>query len=899
MTTERCEMKVLYFLLMLMAVESQHSDVLYTGHDYEHTEEIIDNHTIDDTKFSNIRNASVRPENVNDFNKKENVPELPDTCFVGVIKEAVYVNCSKRQLKNVPKLPTGSTEVDLSHNDIQKINNHSFKGLSVLKTLDLSDNPLRFIDEKAFSGLHQLSRLYIQHSNLSSQHLEYVDLLVANLTSLAEFSLTYNYEFQASTRTYCFCGETVPLTINALNTIYTLELDSSLFSQFNTIDNRRNKSVTWNVRNLLIRNSEYCFFALFTKECFKSTPFLNSLKVYNTLLDFGSFSNDLFNQSFRLEDLTIDQQMNESYYIYRWNGIISSILRNISTSVSKLTSFKSLAVRAIAAGTTDTFSLTDALKPLGLSNSIETVDVTNNAFEGYLSSMHSSSWIRLRVRNNCLRLHSLMPFLCASQQLRVLDAGFQNNCRSVTVGRMKRTNHRVRTSSLNDLQSKTNTTALEKLIYTHSVYPVQLLMPFRRLKYLDVSWNSNKQNDISLRASVLESYPLLEYLNIASYALVNIQRNALSHLHLRYLDLSSNHLGRMECSLSERLQNLPSLLELYLGNNRIKCLLKHAFQGLEELRVLDLSQNILETIEASLIDLKKLEILDLSNNRIQTLSQNTMIELNSLFGDGRELKINIRNNTLLCTCESLEFLKWLQYSRLHIVDLKAYVCIIQNESKTHLSDADAIVLDLERVCASYVLIIYLCSIALTFCLLMLASGLVYRFRWRLRYLYYMTKLRMSSRTNSKEYEQLYEFDAFISYAVEDFDVARIAAIEHLQIERGMRLCIQERDLQPGQSIQNFITKGIRNSKTTLLFLSNAFIADNLCMYQMNIARVESLYKKRITILIIVLDSIRPEETPLEVMDFINTYTYLEYPGENISDYTNTFWGKCAGFIEGH
>jgi hypothetical protein len=49
------------------------------------------------------------------------------------------------------------------------------------------------------------------------------------------------------------------------------------------------------------------------------------------------------------------------------------------------------------------------------------------------------------------------------------------------------------------------------------------------------------------------------------------------------------------------------------------------------------------------------------------------------------------------------------------------------------------------------------------------------------------------------------------------------------------------------------------------------------MYELNIARMESLHNGRKVILVVMLESIANRTLPVDVLDLINTYTYLEYP----------------------
>lgn len=834
-------------------------------------------------------------------------------------REDKYVNCSNRGLKEIPKLPPGSKHVDLSHNLIrqihdatfmglhviqtldisdnivQHISNHSLAGLHSLHTLDLSGNPINSIAQNAFNGLYNMSILHIRHSNLSTISIEDTDRLVSGLDSLKELSLTFRYDFSAATRIYCFCGTSLPIRITKLNSIDTLEIDASMFSQFNTINIATNESMRWNVKSLLVRNSEFCFFSLFSKACFTDMPFLTSLKIYNTLIDYGNFTSTAFSQLTTLQDLTIDQQINSSYYLYRWDPLIKMIFWNISASVSNLTDFKFLTIRGVACGTNEEFPLTDALAPLMESESIAVIDISNNALVANTDSKYFPFSLReLIARGNCLDFYRMFPMLIANAQLEVFDAAYQDNCHSLRTPRQT-------TNEVNSFKySEVHGFQLQKYILSHSNNLNDFTFSFNNLKYMDISWNTNMRAFEPLDKRFFQNFYALEYYDLSGLSLDTIENNALNHTGLKYFNLSSNHFGQMGCNFSEQFHNLPAIQDLRLGNNRIKCITEQSFLNLKHLRKLDLSENVLENFDASIRGLVDLELVDLSKNHIQKLSEKNIEELHHLIEGGSNIEIDLSKNTLSCNCESLGFLRALLRSRKHFVGLENYMCTRNGGSIIALKDLNRIVHELERRCASYTTVILLSCIALTVCLAFIAAGVSYRYRWRLRYVYYMTKIqvRPHARGENGDYEKLFEFDAFISYASEDSEIGRDAAIEKLEEGRELKLCVHDVNFEPGKTIAYNIAQGIHGSKRTLLFISKAFLESEWCIYEMNIAKQESNHSDRDVILVIMLEGIPPTELPLTVMNCINTYTYLEYPTENREEDVDLFWNKCADFING-
>ena len=418
---------------------------------------------------------------------------------------------------------------------------------------------------------------------------------------------------------------------------------------------------------------------------------------------------------------------------------------------------------------------------------------------------------------------------------------------------------------------------------------------FIKLKYLDLSLN-NKIAMTVIPYFFSTCRPILKYLNLSDSRVGNLQEHSLSNFSkLETLDLSVNLLGKMGCSLCDRLLNLSSLRALNLANNGMYCLTSYMFDGMTNIRKIDLSGNEIQHFDASLTHTRNLKYLDLSGNRLEKLSQRSMAELDQLSSLQR-VSLDLYGNSLLCNCDTLEFLQWMKDSHVQFVGKEKYSCTFSNGSETYLNEVKPIVDYLKSHCSSNTAVIVTISVAAACCVASICGVAVYRCRWRLRYWYYKTKIKIPYTPSGPEYEQVFDYDAFISYSSEDNQIARDGTIHELEIVRGMRLCIHERDFKPGESIAFNISRGIHNSKRTILLLSKAFLASEWCMYEFNIARMESLHTGRKVILVVMLENIPSKQLPVDVLDIIDTTTYLEYPRNGSEAEIEVFWSKCADFI---
>lgn len=111
---------------------------------------------------------------------------------------------------------------------------------------------------------------------------------------------------------------------------------------------------------------------------------------------------------------------------------------------------------------------------------------------------------------------------------------------------------------------------------------------------------------------------------------LNLSYNTLNHLEPESFKISDSKVGSLEVlDLSyneltyltdEVLLELPSLYRLYLNGNKLKKLSDNCFGGLKFLNTLYLQYNDLETLNITLVNLKSLTFLDLSYNHLTKIT---------------------------------------------------------------------------------------------------------------------------------------------------------------------------------------------------------------------------------------------------------------------------------------
>uniref|UniRef100_A0A8W8P2X0 TIR domain-containing protein n=1 Tax=Magallana gigas TaxID=29159 RepID=A0A8W8P2X0_MAGGI len=173
----------------------------------------------------------------------------------------------------------------------------------------------------------------------------------------------------------------------------------------------------------------------------------------------------------------------------------------------------------------------------------------------------------------------------------------------------------------------------------------------------------------------------------------------------------------------------------------------------------------------------------------------------------------------------LTTLRWIRDSKcIEFVGVNNYTCSLGNETAASFNKIGQIVQILEKKCSSYTLIIVLMTTLIIVSMTTTMSRILYRYRWKLRYMYYVAKEKYKSENHSCEEKDRssFRFDAFISYADEE-RLFVFNLVKYLEEECNLRLCIHHRDFIPGTGIADNITNAIHCSRHTVCFMTSHFL----------------------------------------------------------------------------
>ncbi|CAH1791041.1 unnamed protein product [Owenia fusiformis] len=340
-----------------------------------------------------------------------------------------------------------------------------------------------------------------------------------------------------------------------------------------------------------------------------------------------------------------------------------------------------------------------------------------------------------------------------------------------------------------------------------------------------------------------------------------------------------------------------------LADSHIDKLSKDSFIDAAYLREVNVSQNNLVIFDVNLSNNYRLELLNVSNNMISRLSEdfteildriNSGLKKNSTARSNKRLIVDMLNNPLICSCETVDFIEWCQTTNVTLNDLEKYTCIYHGK-RMLLLDID--VHDL-RIKCHMPLIIAITVTSLTTILILIVTLVIYKKRWRLQYYALLAKQSVRKALRSKQnHNQTYKYDAFVSYSANDDEWVLRNLHSVMEGEHGLKLCLHQRDFTPGNDIQDNIVVSIEESHKAVLVISNNFLQSKWCYFELQMARNKLLDSTTDIVVLILLDEparlARELVTPT-LRSLLATKTYLKAP--RFPEEEDLFWLKLKETI---
>ncbi|XP_053733896.1 toll-like receptor 8 [Synchiropus splendidus] len=810
-----------------------------------------------------------------------------------VMTQLNTLDISFNNLTKVPKgLPKTLVDLKLGVNSIQAINENDFRGLDNLSVLDLQGNCPRcstapfscvpcqnqslYIHPNAFQNLTKLKTLHLRGNSLTSVNPSWFE----NLHRLKVLVLSFNLllpviSSEATFLTYLYRLEKLDLSFNSEPGVFPQSLKLS-----------KNFSHLKSLHCLHLRG------LYFQKIGPRTLKPLHNLKNL-TILDLGT-------NSLTRYDPKVFSHVSHVKVLYLAENHISPMSQEKQLDSS------------------DAHGL--SLTPLP-------------PHPQTLNFIEAHHFIKQECLNagRVLSLSSNNLFFIAPQQFE----GYNDvACLNLSGNGFSVAPNGTQFSSLPNLTYLDLSSNKVNLAYDNSFIELQ------KLEVLDLSYNPHyfEAYGVTHSLNFLQNLPVLRVLNMSHNSIATLTTKQMSSRSLAELQFGNNHLGQIwkkyDQSYEKIFTNLTNLTILDISFNGIKNIPDTVFQHLprtltklslsnnlltkfqweklkdfEQLQVLNVSHNSLSEVVGILSH--SLTFLDLSHNNIfhlddgflvgapslQTLSliKNWLTTINqSSFETTPKIEtLMIHQNPLQCTCDSLDFILWIESGSIKIPKLTWDVkCDSPANQKGKLLTHFQI-----KNCVNDSLAFLMYILSTSFTLLFMFVATVYHlFYWDAFYAlhYVRAKLKGYRKLNSKHNV----YDVFVTYDTTDADVSEwVMTNLRAQLEddrHHLPLCLEERDWPAGVPLVDNLIQSIRYSRKTLFVLTQGYVKTGVFRLAMYLAHQRLLEENEDVIVLLMLEPVLQYSHLLRLRERLCGNSVVRWPKNTAAE--PWFWQNLRNII---
>ncbi len=338
-------------------------------------------------------------------------------------------------------------------------------------------------------------------------------------------------------------------------------------------------------------------------------------------------------------------------------------------------------------------------------------------------------------------------------------------------------------------------------------------------------------------------------------------------------------------------KNATKVRILDLSENRFQSIPFNSFETLGNMEELNLAHNKLKyDLNISISHMTKLKTLNLASNEISRLEAPVRAQLGKLHAKNPKFSVILRDNPLLCDCDSIPFLKWLRTTQVKILGLENIKC--PNTTSSILQIKMVIV---QKTCPSSYTIYYIVigSMSGFIVVLLAASCVSYRKRWKIAWHLYVWKRRWARSRNSygsltEGDQKTYTYVAYVDYCRENgssLPWVKNHLISKVENEWSMSLFIFDRDPDPCDTKPHITVEAMNESRKIIFVLTEEYYKSDLWQ----LVLYGSLQQGMHNIIFCLIDGSNTEQLPqslARVVHDVQQYHPMNYIMFNDSDCWN-------------
>ncbi|XP_067658709.1 toll-like receptor 4 [Haliotis asinina] len=828
--------------------------------------------------------------------KHVDIPCKPCVCS-RTSNDKLVANCKDKHLFGIPKnIPNSVAYLFMSYNNINHLPGGSFKRFSALEHLDLSFNQLKQLHVDTFTGATNLMHLYLSGNYLQLNESAYPMGIFRQQKKLLTLNIAKNTDIADSVYPDQALGD-----LTALQTLFIDGVQNASFGiGFSKLKNLTTLSLSG--------ERGHCSVQTLLNTSFLHTPSVRNLDISKCRIFFIETNTFWPLRHINLLDASDNQylgfdRMGDAAYGLRYsplsilkiNRIVPTFAIGVCLKKNNTRYFCDLSLKEFHIDE-NRLELVDQ-ECLGHLKTVELISLNHNrlTFGPYLFSLNRLTNLRTIYAYN--QYSTNMPFKNADA---VTDTILSPN---------------PPLPSFDPHNSPNNDVNYDRTRIIH--LPVKLPLP-PNATYVNISnskvnydiiklnFHRNQIKTLDLSHNVIANWTgpvhgseTVEYLDLSDNYCKYVSHTFFMFTSgLKVLNISRNYLSEslLADTNGQIFANQTNLEVIRIAHNLIRELPPSIFRRLTRLEVLDLSWNMMTSWNIEIRHMLHLHTLDISGNRYEGIPTPLTNQIDHIMSSRNEtFHLSIKGNILKCDCPRLESLEWITGPHITIEDPGNTECTLSDGETISFIDIEDVIAKLQLQCKIVIPVLSIAVFGLLLFMLIFGAGMVYRYRWKLRYLYYTTRRKYRGYQRLGQEEDHFTYDAFVSYAEADrgFVIQEMRAV--LERTYGLRLCIHDRDFMVGEAITANIINAIQSSRKTIAVLSPDFAKSSWCDYEVHMAKLESIHTGR-NVLCVLWYSHIPDIRILsrDIQDMIEYDTYIKYPTQENDK--EEFWTKVKAAI---
>ena len=332
--------------------------------------------------------------------------------------------------------------------------------------------------------------------------------------------------------------------------------------------------------------------------------------------------------------------------------------------------------------------------------------------------------------------------------------------------------------------------------------------------------------------------------------------------------------------------------------------------GCSQLQELDLSYNHLNVSQKvsalKLHNLYNFKMLNLSENHFTILKEEMRNAIDHVAEQSSGLLVDLNDNPLVCSCESLPFTKWITdhvanaNAKVKFHNYKYYKCLDHHSVVRYFYTLTPPgVTKFYSKCYPNRLIsdIKIVGETLACVLLVFLLCILYQKRWRIRYQIFLLKPMLQRLIYSTKHKtpENWKYDAFVSYCSDDRFWVHGEFRKTLENTYGFHLCLRYRDFKAGETISKAILDSIQQSREIIIIISDAGLTREWNLFELEHSNLQSTRRKKRLIIIKMGELKKIGENPLAA-NLLYLHHYIEWSDDK--DRVPVFWDKLVRNLYG-